>query len=131
MVRRNLINEKSMKQKYKDGEIKWCEYDTFLKSKPKEKSLFRKWKDGEITEKEYRNHIAIINGFKNHNERLRNQRCEYYRNHRHRMGINKPMSENINCSSFLGIHIAERVLSKIFENVTRMSYGNSGYISNC
>ena len=34
---------------------------------------------------------------------------------------------NINCSSYLGYHIAEQVLSKIFKNVERMPYGHSGY----
>ena len=34
---------------------------------------------------------------------------------------------NPNCSSYLGIHIAERVLSKIFKNVERMSVINPGY----
>ncbi len=37
------------------------------------------------------------------------------------------MSENKSCSSFLGVHIAERVLSYVFESVTRMPYGNKGY----
>lgn len=30
-------------------------------------------------------------------------------------------------TSFLGVHIAERVLSKIFEHVNRMPYGNPGF----
>lgn len=38
-----------------------------------------------------------------------------------RMKINK------NCTQFLGIHVAERVLSHIFKDVQRMSYGNPGY----
>jgi len=35
------------------------------------------------------------------------------------------------CSTFLGIHVAERVLSKIFQNVTRMRNGNPGYDFTC
>jgi hypothetical protein len=37
------------------------------------------------------------------------------------------MSENRACASFLGVHVAERVLSHIFKDVTRMHYGNPGY----
>lgn len=38
-----------------------------------------------------------------------------------------PMSENRGCSAFLGVHVAERVLSSVFKNVERTPYGNSGY----
>ena len=38
-----------------------------------------------------------------------------------------PMKDNRQCSSFLGVHVAERVLSKIFKDVVRMPYGHSGY----
>jgi len=34
---------------------------------------------------------------------------------------------NKECSAFLGVHVAEGVLSKIFQNVTRMRNGNPGY----
>ena len=34
---------------------------------------------------------------------------------------------NRNCSMFLGVHIAEQILSKIFENVEVMPIGNPGY----
>ena len=37
------------------------------------------------------------------------------------------MSENKTCSMYLGVHIAEHVLSKVFKNVTRMPNGNQGY----
>ena len=46
---------------------------------------------------------------------------------RSRMYGVKPMSENRECASFLGVYIAEGVLSKIFKNVTRMPNNNSGY----
>jgi hypothetical protein len=39
----------------------------------------------------------------------------------------RPMSENRKCPSWLGIHVAERVLSKFFDHVERMPYGNKGY----
>ncbi len=35
------------------------------------------------------------------------------------------------CSSFLGCHVAERVLSKVFNNVELMPYGNPGYDFKC
>lgn len=45
----------------------------------------------------------------------------------HESGRWKPMSENKECSNYLGVHIAERVLSTFFENITRMPIGNPGY----
>lgn len=38
-----------------------------------------------------------------------------------------PMNENRSCSSFLGVCVAERVLSHVFRDVERMPYGHSGY----
>ena len=49
------------------------------------------------------------------------------RDYRHRTGFCKSMSENKECSAYLGIHIAERVLSNYFDNVVRMPMGNKGY----
>jgi hypothetical protein len=46
---------------------------------------------------------------------------------RKRMFKCKSMSENDKCSSFLGVYIAERVLSKVFKDVKTMPYGHSGY----
>lgn len=47
----------------------------------------------------------------------------------HRMQRNgiQPFDENDECSLFLGVHIAERVLSKVFKNVERMPMHNPGY----
>lgn len=39
----------------------------------------------------------------------------------------KPMSENKDCSAYLGCHIAERVLSKVFKDVEVMPRNNPGY----
>ena len=50
---------------------------------------------------------------------------------RHRTGRQRPMSENRDCSSFLGVHVAERVLSYLFKNVVRMPYCNIGYDFKC
>lgn len=41
------------------------------------------------------------------------------------------MENNKSCASYLGVHIAERILSKIFKNVQRMQYGNPGYDFTC
>lgn len=73
---------------------------------------------------EYGDYIAIRNGYKNYKEQ-RNSRD--YRN-----GKRLPMSENKECSAYLGVHIAERqvaidILSKIYKEVVPMSYNNHGY----
>lgn len=38
-----------------------------------------------------------------------------------------PMSENKESPQFLGCHIAERVLQRVFKNVEKMPYNNRGY----
>jgi hypothetical protein len=38
----------------------------------------------------------------------------------HLRGINRPISEAKECSNYLGVFIAEKVLSKFFENISRM-----------
>ncbi|MFZ3167406.1 MAG: hypothetical protein WA130_07300 [Candidatus Methanoperedens sp.] len=42
-------------------------------------------------------------------------------------GITPLFSKNKGCGSYLGVHIAEQVLSKVFENVQRMPITNPGY----
>jgi len=39
----------------------------------------------------------------------------------------KPMSESKKSSWFLGVYVAERVLSRYFDNITRMPNNNPGY----
>ena len=39
----------------------------------------------------------------------------------------RPFTENRDCSSFLGVHVAERVLSRVFKDVKRMPMHNPGY----
>lgn len=39
----------------------------------------------------------------------------------------EPMNENRECASFLGVHVAEQVLSNVFKNVERMPYNTPGY----
>jgi hypothetical protein len=38
-----------------------------------------------------------------------------------------PMSENKKCSLYLGVHVAERALSKFFDHIERMPSGNKGF----
>jgi hypothetical protein len=45
----------------------------------------------------------------------------------HRLGITQSMSKNRKCASFLGVHVAERVLAASFEEVKRMPIGNPGF----
>ena len=66
-----------------------------------------------------------------HDQEYRQKHREHHRNwareYKHRMGIQHPMSENRNCASFLGVYVAERVLTKVFKNVERMPYSNPGF----
>ena len=45
---------------------------------------------------------------------------------RRKQGIH-PYNENKKCSSFLGVYVAERVLSHVFKHVKIMPYGNPGF----
>ena len=71
----------------------------------------------------YLDKLAQKRGFKNHND--------YQNNCKHISGRCQPMSKNKDCSSYLGVYVAEKVLSKVFENVQRMPYGNTGYDFSC
>ena len=63
----------------------------------------------------------------------RNWRKEHPKNekvarikYRRKIGM-LPMDENKECSLYLGVHVAERVLSKVFENVIRQPPKNRGF----
>lgn len=45
----------------------------------------------------------------------------------HRLGICRPMEEAKDSGQYLGIYVAERVLSKFFDNISRMPINNPGY----
>lgn len=51
----------------------------------------------------------------------------YERNRTYKNKIYKPMSENKECAFYLGVHIAERILSNVFKNVEQMVPNNPGY----
>lgn len=55
-------------------------------------------------------------------DKIRERQRRYYHTH-----YDKPASENKQCFMFLGVHVAERVLSKVFKDVERMPYGNVGF----
>lgn len=54
-------------------------------------------------------------------------RADRMREYTHANGRVRPMSENRDSPSFLGIYVAERVLSNVFKNVVKMRYGNPGF----
>lgn len=45
----------------------------------------------------------------------------------HESGAKRPMSEAKECSMYLGVHIAERALSKFFDHIIRMPPTNPGF----
>lgn len=49
------------------------------------------------------------------------------RDSRYRRGVSAPFQENKKCPAFLGVHVAERVLASVFDNVVRMDFNNTGY----
>lgn len=51
--------------------------------------------------------------------------------YRHEKGFNKSMSENKSCALYLGVVIAEKVLSKVFKDVKQMPPNNKGYDFKC
>lgn len=54
-------------------------------------------------------------------------RSKYCNNYKHLTGRQRPMSKNKECSAFLGVHVAERVLSHIFKNVQKMPINHPGF----
>jgi hypothetical protein len=52
---------------------------------------------------------------------------DYHREWSYRTERRQPMNENKKCASFLGIHVAERVLSYIFKHIQKMPNNNPGY----
>lgn len=61
----------------------------------------------------------------------RNCANEQHQEYRHRTGKNEPMNINKECAAFLGVYIAEEMLSHVFKHVERMPYGNPGYDFKC
>lgn len=83
-----------------------------------------KWlNSGCKTQSEYQDKCSQKLGYKNFTEREKMRRWN--------RGLHEPMSENRDCSSFLGVCIGEYTLKEflltIFEQVEKMDYGNSGF----
>ncbi len=115
------------------------------------KSLQSKHPDDKISNTGYRNRLAKNKGYKNSSEyqselaknRGYKSHSEYldmlakkrgYKSHseycseiKYENGECVPFSKNKECPLYLGVHIAERILPLIFDNVERMPYGNRGY----
>lgn len=70
-------------------------------------------------DKKYRNELVRKKGFNDINE--------YQRDRFHDRGIYFPMSENEDCSAYLGVYIAEKILLEIFKDIKIMPYGHPGY----
>lgn len=51
---------------------------------------------------------------------------KHYEKHRDMLG-GKSMSENKDCTLYLGVCVAEGLLSRVFKNVKRMPHGNPGF----
>jgi hypothetical protein len=60
-------------------------------------------------------------------EKNRDHIRTYHLNWCHENGSHKSMKEDKNSSQYLGIYIAERVLSKYFDNIIIMPHGNPNY----
>jgi hypothetical protein len=70
------------------------------------------------------------------NRLWRKNNPEYKTNWNHKKGICGPMAGNKDCPQYLGIYtvekqVAESILSKIFEHIEWMSFGNRGFDCNC
>ena len=67
---------------------------------------------------------------KQHHKQYYKNNQEYYKQYsqsiRYKNGA-QSMNKNKTCSSYLGVHIAEQVLSKVFKNVQTKLYGHKGY----
>lgn len=138
-ITENKMSNKSLYQKWKDGEITRTEYRDYCAKingfknrreqdetrrrtkgiKPQYSEMHRKFVNGEITRTEYDNWVAQKKGFKDSSE--------YTKNRHHITNRHRPMQENKNCSAYLGVFIAERILSKVWEKVKRMPLNNIGY----
>ena len=112
----------TIKRKLKKYEIPIRSHGAFLVDDDG-KSLNSKRVGGEITQRKYEDERIKIKGYKNPNEY--NQKMLYERG----MGSGLLMSENKECTKYLGVHICENkeFLSKIINIVESMPENNPGY----
>lgn len=64
---------------------------------------------------------------KEYEKHYKDRRNRNRRELRYARGINRPASEAKDCANYLGVYIAERVLSKFFDRIERMPVNNPGY----
>lgn len=68
---------------------------------------------------------------RDYSQKYAQEHCEHRRKrdreYTHRTGQCHSMDENRQCPQYLGVYVAERALSHVFEHVERMPYGNPGY----
>lgn len=117
----------------------------------KRQVIIEKFKIGEMTLSQFRDERSKINGYKNYKDQIDKhaqsigykddndfRECwakengyksltDYKLHNDYKLGKNKPMSKNKSCAQYLGVHIAERVLSHVFEDIKRMPLHNHGY----
>lgn len=98
-------------------------------------TLMSKYNRGEISVSEYQKEWSKINGFDSYmdyrNKLAKRKGYENYNDYtnkmNHKSGKYLSMSENRECPLYLGVYIAERILSLLFKNVEKMPDGNPGY----
>ena len=71
----------------------------------------------------FQHHNGMIDGIKNECREC----CRKYNRAREIKNGHLPYNKSKNSSWFLGVHVAERLLSNVFQNVIRMPTGNHGY----
>jgi len=76
----------------------------------------------ELTDKNWRPSAK-----RGHNYKCKQCLCDYENDRKYRLKICKPFSKNKNCPAFLGIYVAEQVLSNVFKDVEVMPVGNPGF----
>ncbi len=84
---------------------------------------YRAEKHDEITKRDKRYYMM-------NRDALLNKQKRYYDEHKAEIRVRRgtiPMSENRSCPLYLGVHVAERVLAKVFNDVAVMPHGNPGY----
>lgn len=119
-----------------DGLFSWCKQckkEAKQKDKDHVKEYNKKYKDEHKDEiSDYRKQY-----YQEHQEDEREYQKQYYNEHheqqlklmenyRRKCGM-KPMSENKDCSLFLGTHVTERAIKPILPNAERMPHGHPKY----
>lgn len=128
-----------MHRQYKDGGVTLKEYRAYLRIRrnilPHDHTAFHRLKNGEIKSSDYMTICAQRLGLRDYREYLdvlaRRRGCadhlDYMRQRAYGTDLSVPASKNKECAVFLGVVVAETLLSKIFQNIRRMPYGNKGF----